>query len=82
MRSAFDIIIAPVVTEKCNALIAEQKYTFTSTELREYFPGDRLPSVSEVKRKVFDALDLHKRALERKQAKEALKESMKKGPER
>ena len=28
MRSAFDIIIAPVVTEKCNALIAEQKYTF------------------------------------------------------
>ena len=28
MRSAFDIIIAPVVTEKCNALMQEQKYTF------------------------------------------------------
>ena len=55
----------------------EQKYTFTSTELKEYFPGDRLPSTSEVKRKVFDALDLQKRALERRQAKEAIKESMK-----
>ena len=28
MKSAFDIIIAPVVTEKCNALIQEKKYTF------------------------------------------------------
>ncbi len=28
MRSAFDIIIAPVVTEKCNAQMQEQKYTF------------------------------------------------------
>ncbi len=28
MRSAFDIIIVPVVTEKCNALMQEQKYTF------------------------------------------------------
>ena len=28
MKSAFDIIIAPVVTEKCNALIQENKYTF------------------------------------------------------
>ena len=28
MISAFDIIIAPVVTEKCNALMQEQKYTF------------------------------------------------------
>ena len=78
---------APVDEKKIAAIVKpktepEQKYTFTSTELREYFPGDRLPSVSEVKRKVFDALDLHKRALERKQAKEALKESMKKGPER
>ena len=72
---------APVDEKKIAAIVKpkaepEQKYTFTSTELREYFPGDRLPSVSEVKRKVFDALDLHKRALERKQAKEALKESM------
>ena len=28
MKSAFDVIIAPVVTEKSNALIQEKKYTF------------------------------------------------------
>ena len=28
MNSAFDVIIAPVVTEKCNALMQEKKYTF------------------------------------------------------
>ena len=28
MENAFDVIIAPVVTEKCNALIQEKKYTF------------------------------------------------------
>ncbi|MCQ2352101.1 MAG: 50S ribosomal protein L23 [Victivallaceae bacterium] len=28
MSNAFDIIIAPVVTEKCNALMQEKKYTF------------------------------------------------------
>ena len=28
MNNAFDVIIAPVVTEKCNALIQENKYTF------------------------------------------------------
>jgi len=28
MNSAFDVIIAPVVTEKCNALIQKNKYTF------------------------------------------------------
>ncbi len=28
MKNAFDIIIAPVVTEKCNGLIQEKKYTF------------------------------------------------------
>lgn len=28
MKSAFDVIIAPVFTEKCNALIQEKKYTF------------------------------------------------------
>ena len=26
--NAFDVIIAPVVTEKCNALMQENKYTF------------------------------------------------------
>ena len=28
MENAFDVIIAPVVTEKCNALVQEKKYTF------------------------------------------------------
>ena len=28
MNSAYDFIIAPVVTEKCNALIQDKKYTF------------------------------------------------------
>jgi large subunit ribosomal protein L23 len=28
MNSAYDVIIAPVVTEKCNALIQANKYTF------------------------------------------------------
>ncbi|MCQ2377648.1 MAG: 50S ribosomal protein L23 [Victivallaceae bacterium] len=28
MKNAFDIVIAPVVTEKCNALMQEKKYTF------------------------------------------------------
>ena len=28
MNNAFDVIIAPVVTEKCNALMQENKYTF------------------------------------------------------
>ncbi len=28
MENAFDVIIAPVITEKCNALIQKNKYTF------------------------------------------------------
>ena len=28
MDNAFDIVLAPVVTEKCNALMQEKKYTF------------------------------------------------------
>ena len=28
MQNAFDVIIAPIVTEKCNALIQDKKYTF------------------------------------------------------
>ena len=31
MNNAFDVIIAPVVTEKCNALMQENKYTFKVT---------------------------------------------------
>ena len=66
--------IASIVKEKPEP---EQKYIFTSTELKEYFPNDRLPTTSEVKRKVFDALDLQKKVQERQQAKQALKDSMK-----
>ena len=73
---------APVDEKKIASIVKpkaepEQKYTFTSTELKEYFPNDRLPTTSEVKRKVFDALDLQKRAQEREKAKQALKDSMK-----
>lgn len=73
---------APVDEKKIASIVKpkaepEQKYTFTSTELKEYFPNDRLPTTSEVKRKVFDALDLQKRAQEREKSKQALKDSMK-----
>ena len=73
---------APVDEKKIASIVKpkaepEQKYTFTSTELKEYFPNNRLPTPSEVKRKVFDALDLQKKAQERQQAKQALKDSMK-----
>ena len=55
----------------------EIKYTFTSTELKEYFPDNGAPTVSEVKRKVFDALDLQKRVAERAKAKQAVKDAAK-----
>ncbi len=48
----------------------EQKYTFTSSELKEYFPKEYIPTVSEVKRKVFDALDFQKKAMERSKARQ------------
>ena len=73
---------APVDEKKIASIVKpkaepEQKYTFTSTELKEYFPNDRLPTTSEVKRKVFDALDMQKRAQEREKSKQALKDSLK-----
>ena len=73
---------APLDTKKIASIVKEkpepeQKYIFTSTELKEYFPNVRLPTTSEVKRKVFDALDLQKKVQERQQAKQALKDSMK-----
>ena len=73
---------APLDTKKIASIVkekpeSEQKYIFTSTELKEYFPNVRLPTTSEVKRKVFDALDLQKKVQERQQAKQALKDSMK-----
>ena len=72
---------APVDEKKIAAIVKpkaepEQKYIFTSTELKEYFPNDHLPTTSEVKRKVFDALDLLKRAQEREKAKQVVKSGL------
>lgn len=65
--------IASVITEKKEP---ETKYVFTSGELKSYFPDD-LPTVSEVKRTVFEAMDMRQRFLERKKAKETVKEEIK-----
>ena len=70
---------APLDEKKISSIVKpkaepEIKYTFTSTELKEYFPKDKTPTVSEVKRKVFNALDLQKRAEERQKAKQAIKD--------
>ena len=72
---------APVDAKKIASIVKpkaepEQKYVFTSSELKEYFPGDRQPTVAEVKRKVFDALDQQKRTAERERSKAALKDSL------
>lgn len=61
---------APVDEKKIASIVKtkeppEIKYTFTSSELKEYFPEGYRPSVTEVKRKVFDALDLQKKAQEK-----------------
>lgn len=55
----------------------ELKVTFTNDELRPYFP-DKGATIADVKRGVFEALTLRKRALERQKAKAAEKESSKK----
>ena len=63
---------APVDAKKFASIMKnkpepELKVIFTGAELKSYFPG-QTPTVPEVKRAVFDALDLRKKALE-KQAK-------------
>jgi len=45
------------------------KVTFNEEELRSYFPG-KGTTVGEVKRAVFEGLDLRKKLMERKEAKE------------
>lgn len=50
----------------------ELKVTFTNEELRSYFP-DKKTTVGEVKRVVFEALELRQRALERQKARTAEK---------
>jgi len=50
----------------------ELKVTFIGSELKDYFPG-KTPTVAEVKRTVFEAMDLRKKALERQAKKQELK---------
>lgn len=50
----------------------ELKVTFIGAELKDYFPG-KTPTVAEVKRTVFEAMDLRKKALERQAKKQELK---------
>lgn len=47
----------------------ELKVIFTGSELKDYFPG-RTPTIPEVKRAVFDALDLRKKALDKQNKKQ------------
>ncbi len=62
-----------LTTEKIEAVVAPTKreenpvlkVTFNDDELRDYFP-DKHATVGDVKRGVFEALDLRKKALERK----------------
>lgn len=58
----------------------ELKVTFSGPELKDYFPNGKL-TVPEVKRTVFEVLDLRKKALERQAKKQERKDAVK-GPER
>ena len=63
MRSAFDIIIAPVVTEKCNALMQEQKYTFkVKADAEKVEIGRAVEELFKVKVKSVNCLGKAKRA--------------------
>ncbi len=55
------------------------KVTFQDDELRPYFP-DKGTTVATVKRTMFEAMDLRKKALERQKAKEAEKNTAAKKP--
>lgn len=50
----------------------ELKVTFSGSELKDYFPGKTL-SVPEVKRTVFEALDMRRKALEKQAKKQEMK---------
>lgn len=50
----------------------ELKVTFTGAELKDYFPG-KTPGIPEVKRVVFEALDLRKKTLEKQAKKQEIK---------
>ena len=53
------------------------RVTFTGLELADYFPN-ATPTVAEVKRTVFEALDLRKKALDRQTKRQGVKDGAKK----
>ena len=53
------------------------KITLTEEDLRPYFP-DKRTTIPDVKRGVFEALDLRKRAIERQKAKAEAEKGVKK----
>lgn len=55
----------------------ELRVTFTGPELADYFPNAAL-TVAEVKRTVFEALDLRKKALDRQAKRQGIKDGAKK----
>lgn len=63
MRSAFDIIIAPVVTEKCNAQMQEQKYTFkVKTDAEKVEIGRAVEELFKVKVKSVNVMNCQGKA--------------------
>lgn len=66
--------VAPTKPDKDPPL----KITLTEEDLRPYFP-DKRTTIPDVKRGIYEALDLRKRAIERKIEKEAEKEAEGKG---
>lgn len=68
---------APVDAKKFASIMKnkpepELKVTFTGTELKDFFP-DRTPTVPEVKRTVFEALEIRKKAMEKQAKKQDIK---------
>ncbi len=65
---------APVDAKKFASIMKnkaepELKVTFTGAELKDFFPG-KTPTVPEVKRTVFEALEIRKKAIERQAKKQ------------
>lgn len=68
---------APVDAKKFASIMKnktepELKVTFTGAELKDFFP-DRTPTVPEVKRTVFEALEIRKKTMEKQAKKQDIK---------
>ena len=68
---------APVDAKKFASIMKnkpepELKVTFTGTELKDFFP-ERTPTVPEVKRTVFEALEIRRKAMEKQSKKQDIK---------